>query len=1202
MFKSFFTFEIQSRFRQPMLYIFFLINFLLIYGASVSDNIQVGRDMGNVHVNSPFAIMMYTVMMTLIGLLMVTAFMNTAALRDYTVKFDQILFSTPLNKFGYLGGRFFGALIAATIPYLGVFLGIFLASYSSNWVDADQVGPFYGGAYLNSFLLIVLPNTLFTGAIIFSLAALFRSNVISFLGAIILLVGYGIAGSLMSDLDNETIVKLLDPFAINTLSLETKYWTIDDKNTQWLGFSGLLLLNRIIWIAVSLLIFGLTYYRFTFTKRKQGKKRKLVEDKTIKPASFGTTTRLPKVTVSDNFATSLKQFFHQARIEFWGIAKSTAFVIILIAGMLNMGFAIQNVDQMFGTGNHPVTYLMIDAIRGTLYIFLVGIVMYYSGILVWKERDAKMNEFYDAAPYPTWIPMLSKFFAMLGMVAIIQFAGMLIGIITQAAKGYPNFELGVYAREFFVYDLAGFALLIMMALFIQALLNHKYLAYLVFLTFVILNSFIWDPLHVSSNLVIFGGTPSYTYSDMNTWAPFEKAVNWFTLYWAEITIILGILTSLFWVRGKANNFSQRLNIAKFRMSRRSSLLSLGVLILWLGNAAFLYYQTKVVNEIVSSKTIEERQADYEKAYRQYVDVLQPRIISADYEIDIFPEQRKFLAKTGLKLVNKHDVGIDSIHLSLPVEFKMEAFIEGAKLVHNDTLLKYQIYALPYTLDPGDSMDVRIESSFINKGIENEISNLSVVQNGTFANNQSFVPTFGYDGSRELRDKKDRQEHDLAPKERMPKLHHNCSHSCHNTYIASDADWVNVRSVISTSADQIAIAPGSLIKEWEENGRRYFEYQLDRSALNFYSFISGAYEVERDSWQSPDGETVKVEVYYHPGHEYNVDKMVKSVKNSLTYYSTNFSPYPHKQARIIEFPRYASFAQAFPGTMPYSESIGFIADLSEDDAIDMVYYVVAHEMAHQWWAHQVIGAMVQGATMMSETFAQYSALMVMEQEYGKDKMKQFLEYEMDRYLRGRGAEREGEQPLLYNENQPYIHYRKGSVVMYALQEYIGEDSLNQALRSYLEDVAYQEPPYTTSLECLEYLKQATPDSLEYMIEDLFETITLYSNRTTEATYKQLPDGRYQVTVDVEVNKFRADSLGHETPVEFNDWIEVGVLAEAEEGKQNNRIIAVERKRINESTASFEFIVDEEPLEAGIDPNFLLIDRFPDDNVKKVTRLD
>ncbi len=146
MFKEFFQFELRTRLRQPMVYIFIIVNFLLIYSASVSDSIQVGQDMGNVNVNSPFALMMYPAWMTFISLLMVTAFMNTSALRDYSVKYDQILFSTPLSKWGYLGGRFSGAVLSATLPAIGIYLGIFLASYSGWWVDADQVGPFYLGA------------------------------------------------------------------------------------------------------------------------------------------------------------------------------------------------------------------------------------------------------------------------------------------------------------------------------------------------------------------------------------------------------------------------------------------------------------------------------------------------------------------------------------------------------------------------------------------------------------------------------------------------------------------------------------------------------------------------------------------------------------------------------------------------------------------------------------------------------------------------------------------------------------------------------------------------------------------------------------------------------------------------------------------------------------------------------------------------
>ena len=329
-------------------------------------------------------------------------------------------------------------------------------------------------------------------------------------------------------------------------------------------------------------------------------------------------------------------------------------------------------------------------------------------------------------------------------------------------------------------------------------------------------------------------------------------------------------------------------------------------------------------------------------------------------------------------------------------------------------------------------------------------------------------------------------------------------------------------------------------------------------------------------------------------------MMKSVQKSLDYYTKNFGPYAHEQARIIEFPRVASFAQAFPGTMPYSESIGFIAKLDKPDDIDMVYYVVAHEMAHQWWAHQVIGANMQGATSLSETLAQYSALMVMEREYGRDTMRKFLEYEMDRYLRSRGRELLKERSLLTVEaSQGYIHYRKGSVVLYYLKEMIGEEAVNRALRKLVQKFSYAQAPYPTSYDLVDALREETPENLRYLIQDLFEDITLFGNRTTEAKAKKLADGKYEITIDVETKKFKADEKGNETEAPVKDFIEIGAFAKPEKGKRYGKTLYRQRLEMKSGKAQYKFVVNEEPDKAGIDPFRLLIDRMPDDNMKKVT---
>jgi ABC-2 type transport system permease protein len=327
-------------------------------------------------------------------------------------------------------------------------------------------------------------------------------------------------------------------------------------------------------------------------------------------------------------------------------------------------------------------------------------------------------------------------------------------------------------------------------------------------------------------------------------------------------------------------------------------------------------------------------------------------------------------------------------------------------------------------------------------------------------------------------------------------------------------------------------------------------------------------------------------------------MIDAVKKSLDYYTEHFGPYQHHQVRIVEFPRYATFAQSLPNTIPYSEAIGFIARVEEPDDIDYPFYVTAHEVAHQWWAHQVIGADAQGSTILSETMAQYSALMVMEKEFGAASMRRFLAYELDRYLIGRSTERKREMPIELNENQPYIHYNKGSLVMYALRDYIGEDRMNAAIRGFLNAEKFRGPPYPTSLELVDSLRAATPDSLRYLIKDLFETITLFELKADSAIATDASNGQYRLDVYLSSKKLRADSLGSETEVPMKDWVDIGVYTRPARGQKSpdrdGVPIYLTKQQIRDGSQHVVLTLSQLPSRAGIDPLHKLISRLTTEN--------
>jgi aminopeptidase N len=332
-------------------------------------------------------------------------------------------------------------------------------------------------------------------------------------------------------------------------------------------------------------------------------------------------------------------------------------------------------------------------------------------------------------------------------------------------------------------------------------------------------------------------------------------------------------------------------------------------------------------------------------------------------------------------------------------------------------------------------------------------------------------------------------------------------------------------------------------------------------------------------------------------------MIEATRASLDYAARHWAPYQFRQLRILEFPRYEGFAQSFPNTVPYSEGVGFITVWDGDEnGRDLPWFVTAHEVGHQWWGHQVLPAGVQGSTMIVESMAEYTAMMVTERKYGPHAMEKYLRADLDWYLRERGTEAKRELPLALVEGQGYIRYGKGGVTLYALRDYIGEAAMDRALSGYVRRVGLDDrPPYTTTHDLVGALRAETPDSLRYLLHDLFETITLWDLKTEEATATRRPDGKWTVRLAIAAKKVRADTAGNETPVPMADYVTVGVFGRPT--ASDDRLgapILLEKRRVDASTRTMEVVVDREPVRAGIDPYHLLIDRDWKDNVREVQR--
>jgi aminopeptidase N len=610
--------------------------------------------------------------------------------------------------------------------------------------------------------------------------------------------------------------------------------------------------------------------------------------------------------------------------------------------------------------------------------------------------------------------------------------------------------------------------------------------------------------------------------------------------------------------------------------------------------AYAYHNIKQLNRYETADDREAYSAQYERKYLKYENLPRPVITKVTLDVQLFPRERKLEAAGRYELRNDSGAPIGEIHIrqgDRDVEYrKLE--VGGARLVSDDKRFGYRIYRFDRPLAPGATTSLNFVSRIWHRGFRAQGQATNVIENGTFANNFDFAPIIGMNRQGLLTDRTQRRRQGLPAELRPAKLED--MNATRQNYV--DADWVMSDIRLTTDAGQTPIAPGNLVADATSGGRRTARFVSPAPILNFFSIQSADYQVT-----SQDHDGVRLSVFYHPGHDWNVPKMLKAMAAALDYYRANFGPYQFNYARIIEFPGYASFAQAFAGTMPYSESIGFVANTNDPEEIDFTTYVIAHEIAHQYWAHQVIGADMQGGTLTSETLAQYSALMVMKRLYGEDKIRRFLKYELDNYLSARKGEAVEEQPLARVENQQYVHYRKGSVAMYLLQERLGEDSVNRALARFVAKFRFKGAPYLRSLDLIEeFRKEAKSAEQQQLITDLFERITIYDLKVKDAQVRRDGNG-WVTTMTVAAGKFYADGKGAETKARLAEPIEVGLFT-ARPGIgafAQKDVIVMKREPVRDGEQRIVIRSKHRPAFAGVDPYNYYVDRNSDDNLAAVT---
>ncbi len=1193
-----FVFELKYRLKRPVTWIYMTLGLGLAVLFSILQRSSTAE-----FVNSPNSIAGGMVGISVLSIFFYAAIMGVPIFRDQDHKTAQTYFTFPIPQKSYVLGRFLGSFTIVTVLNIFVVIGTIIGFAIGSFLERPDYGEyttFNSYSYLLPFLLFLQVNALLVGSLFFCLMAFFKKMSIIYLGGICLFLLSTLSEGLLRDLDNQWLLAYLDPFGGGTFTYVTKYWSINELNINQLPLYGTFLLNRILWLGIGLIFFLVTIFRFNYkTFLRSSKKEKKTNTDVYHPSLVHSVTQV----FSKN--TGRQNLISLSKIEFLSILKDPVFSILLLIGVLMSLAIVFLANETYGTPNLPLTRYIMVFVSGGISLLAIIILVIYSGEAVHSTRKNKTFVFYDALPISNSSLYFSKIIALLGISFVLALVTIIIGVLFQTINGYFTYEFDLYLTYTFGILFPGFVTTILLAFFVHVLVNNKFLGH-----FIVIVLYVGLPLLVtlafkSTNpMLIYGGTTPFFISDLNGFGHYLEGITWLNLYWILLTTILMVIGGLFWTRGFFSTAKERLTLAKQRFNLKTIGTLAVIVIAFVAVAGYSYYNLKVLNTITSGDVSEKIEAEAEKKYAKLIGKPHPQITDLKAYIDIFPMERSIHAQGEFKVINTYTTPIDTLLLN--VAYPGE-HIQFEKVVYNgkelipvivDSTYRMYFYTLPTSLQPNEKADLTVVITAKTKGFANA-KETEVLYNGSFFNHTIF-PEFHYD--RSIYDNGVRKKHDLEKLDYLFPPRSDTTALKKNLF-NEDANYINFEAVVSTAADQTALAPGKLVKKWKENNRAYYHYTLESQTDLFFNVVSAKYDVAQSSWTAPSGKKVAIEIYHTAQHKRNLLYFIDGAKVALDYCSENFSEYPNSVLRIVEFPAHATFAQSFVTTIPYSEDFGFAADFDKAEDFNYAFRVTAHEVAHQWWGHIVTPSKTTGANIISETLAEYTSLMTMKHEYGENGIKNFLKYSLDAYLRNRAFSFKPERALINVETGQHIWYQKGSMIMYELQDLIGEDKINAALKNFLNEYKnFEKEVYPTSENLYEALYNVTPDSLQYAVEDGFKKIVMYENRVTAAKTKKLNNGNYETTFTVDAKKIYYDNKGKEERTDdATNYIEVGLFGEDRVDDQEVPLknpYYLERKWLEAGENTFTIVTDKLPVKAGIDPYNKLIDRNSDDNIKPV----
>jgi len=1167
-----------------------------------TDSFSAGQIGGRIKANGSLTVANIIGGLSLVSVFFATVFTVTGAMRDDVHKSLEIIHSTEVKSKDMIWSRLFGIVITVFLCISGVVLGAFIGQFMP-WIDSESLGPINPIYFLYPLIFYGLTNSFIISTVYILIAGITRNRTLVYISAVGLFVLLNLVNILGSIDGYRTLAAMLDPTGGTALGNETRFWPPAEQNTRLIPISGDILWNRILWIGLA--IIGIWFAQKQFT-------RGIVTRKTKKSASQmilgDSVPEIPHVTPASPNGAILSRIWTRFKHEYLTTVRSIPFAILLLLALtfFTLIFLIRgqlNPQPLLLTGGQVMFLTM-----GGFNLFLLLMMVFFGGDIIWREQTSKITELVDSTPVSNWILLAGKWLALIATIYTVLGLMVVLALVTQAIFGVGQVKPLAMSSRFYIEMGMTLTFWAILTMFIQNFMPNRIVGMIVGGGCLGIIVFALPQLPFSHPLMQFGRVSPGAFSEMNGYR--SSGLIFMTrnlIYWLGFAGIMATASIWLWRRGTEVKLLKRLKGIRGQIRWPSALLATVSVIAFLGMGANIFRVTNIENTFYTDKKAEKRLVEIEKTFKTLSKESLPKLRSVTVDVDMYPSRQDATFKGQYIIENTLNEPLSELWLTMPIsdeENIRRMDLAGASRVKTSDLLEkseelelsMRLYRFEPALPSGDKTTLDFEVYYHPP----EFGNGSPINKKANFLNHARLPQLGIPYT-EMRDPDTRRKYDLEEREKRPDRDDAAGRNRH--FISNSSDFVDFKANFCTDAGQIPIAPGKFMGETKPaEGRVCRQYEAINPIINFFAFVSAPFEVKQDVWKNPNGDDVELAIYYHDAHPFNIDSMMNAMQVSMDVYTEAFGPYQYAQARIMEVP-YVGFAQAFAGTIPFSENLGFIRDIEDgEDKVDFMSYVTAHELGHQWFAHQIVPADTKGFNVLSEGLTENATMTAYEQIVGYPMTRRMRKIRGQDYLAGRTSDKNPEQPLALAEEQQYMFYSKASMVLWGLRHLMEPGEMNLALKGFVEEHGSKGAPFPTTIEVIDALRASAPEELQQFITDSWDEITLWETSFgDDITLTTQESGDYTVTATINLAKKYADpETGEESDADtLNEFVEVAFYKEDPSNKWEETPILLERLRLTDVETEVSFDMDVKPGYIVVDPRALLIERKYDDNIREIT---